>query len=98
MSDKKAKKLKEKMKTLRLEIDSADKLLVEVLQHRFKAVKKMGKLKNANKIPLYQKARWNEVMADRVKRAKKLKVNENFMRAVLKLIHQESIRIQRGKK
>ena len=98
MSVKKGKSLQEKLKNLRTEIDSADKILIEVLYHRFKAVKKVGKLKKKLGLPLVQKERWEEVVIDRVKRGNKIKLNELFVRAMLRIIHQESVRIQRGKK
>ena len=87
-----------KLEALRLEIDSADRLLIQILKHRFQAVKKVGKLKAANDLPLFQKNRWNDVVEDRLKQAGKAKVGGAFMRSLLKLIHQEALRIQRGGK
>ena len=79
-------------------IDEADQALFKALGQRFKAVEQVGRIKRKNKMPLYQKARWQEVVENRVKLAKKQKVDTDFTKALLKLIHREAIRIQKGKK
>ena len=94
----KSKLLAKKLNALRIEIDSADKLMIDILKHRFQAVEKVGKLKVANGMPLQQKARWDEVVKDRLKRAAKAKLGDAFMLSLLRIIHKEAIRIQRSKK
>ncbi len=79
-------------------IDEADKVLLQALGSRFKAVEQVGKIKHRNQMPLFQKARWEEVVENRLKLAKKQKVNPDFTKSLLKLIHREAIRIQKGKK
>ena len=94
----KNEKFTSKLEALRLEIDSADRLLIQVLKHRFQAVKKVGTLKVAHELPLFQKERWNRLVEDRLKQAGRAKVDGDFMRSLLKLIHKEAMRIQRGDK
>ena len=79
-------------------IDNADRALFSALSHRFKAVEKVGKIKHKNAMPLYQKARWQEVVKDRIEQATALKVDARFTRALLALIHKEAIRIQKKEK
>ena len=86
------------LKNCRAEIDQADQALFQALGARFKAVEKVGKIKKKHQMPLYQKARWQEVVEERLKLAKKNKVDEFFTRSLLKLIHREAIRIQKGEK
>jgi chorismate mutase len=86
--------LKTKLQALRKQIDAADRSLLSALGARFRAVEKVGTLKHAHGLPLYQKARWEEVVEDRVKTANKVNVNEKFTRDFLKLIHKEALRIQ----
>ncbi len=88
---------KKKLKLLRDQIDSADQAILNALGKRFKAVNQVGVIKRRAKMPLYQKARWDEVVVDRLKKAKKYKVGEGFTRSLLKLIHKEAISIQKKK-
>ena len=87
--------LKKAFKKFRTEIDSADRMILNSFARRFKDVNQVGKIKHALDLPIYQKARWDEVVLDRVKMAKRAKVDEAFTRALLKLIHKEAIRIQK---
>jgi chorismate mutase len=87
-------KLAEQLLACRKKIDAADRALLAALSARFKAVEKVGKLKHAHGLPLYQKARWQEVVENRVQIAHQVKVDEQFTRKFLRLIHQEAIRIQ----
>jgi chorismate mutase len=86
------------LKKLRQVIDRADRALIQALGQRLQAVEKIGRIKRRLKLPLYQRARWNEVVEDRVKRGRAKRLDEAFMRKLLALIHRESIRIQKNKK
>jgi chorismate mutase len=86
------------LKRLRKKIDQADKALVQAFAKRFDAVEKVGKLKKKQNLPVVQKARWKELLADRVKRAKRLGVSEEFIKKVFGAIHLEAIRIQKRRK
>ena len=90
--------LEKTLASMRVKIDAADLQLLNALGDRFKAVEKVGKVKNQHGLPLYQKARWEAVVEDRLKKAKRFKVSEDFTRKLLKLIHQEAIRIQKEQK
>ena len=72
------------LQACRKKIDAADRALLSALGARFKAVEKVGVLKHAHGLPLYQKARWEEVVEDRVKTARKVSVDEKFTRDFLK--------------
>jgi chorismate mutase len=86
------------LKRLRKKIDQADKALIKAFSARFDAVEKVGNLKKKLKLPVVQKARWKELLADRLKRAKRLGVSESFVKLVFKAIHLEAIRIQKRRK
>jgi len=88
-------KVKKKLLKLRDAIDRADRDLLKAFQKRNKAVEKVGVLKRAHKLPVVQPERWLEVLENRVARGRKLKIHEPFLREILELIHQESIRIQK---
>ena len=93
-----AAQLKKDLKSLqglRKKIDSADRKLFAALSQRMKAVEQVGKIKKTHDMPLYQKARWQEVVDNRLGQAKDLNIDAKFTLAFLNLIHKESIRIQK---
>jgi chorismate mutase len=92
------KKTDQQLKRLRKKIDQADKDLIKAFSMRFDAVEKIGKLKKKQKLPVVQKARWKELITDRVKRAKRLGVSEAFIKTVFNAVHAEAIRIQKRRK
>jgi chorismate mutase len=83
-----------KLSQLRKQIDRADRQLMKALGVRLATVKKIGHIKIAQGLPLLQKARWNEVMAERLKIAKRVGLAQEFTHALYELIHQEALRIQ----
>jgi chorismate mutase len=93
-----SKKTDRELKRLRGKIDQADKALLKAFSARFDAVTKVGKLKKKLNLPVVQKARWKELLSDRVKRAKRLGVSEIFVKKVFGEIHLEAIRIQKRRK
>jgi chorismate mutase len=86
------------LRRLRKKIDQADKALLQAFAKRFDAVEKVGKLKKKQNLPVVQKARWKELLTDRVKRAKRLGVSGDFTKKVFGAIHLEAIRIQKRRK
>jgi chorismate mutase len=92
------KNTSQELKRLRKKIDQADRALLKAFSDRFDAVEKVGNLKKKLKLPVVQKARWNELLADRLKRAKQLGVAQSFVKTVFKEIHLEAIRIQKRRK
>jgi chorismate mutase/prephenate dehydrogenase len=96
--DREAAKLAKSLQACRKKIDAADEALLKALGARFKAVTQVGILKNAHGLPLYQKARWEEVVKHRLERAATHAVHGDFTKSLLKLIHKEAIRIQKNKK
>ncbi len=87
-----------KMLKLRKAIDKADAQLLKALSNRFKVVKQIGIIKIQEKIPLVQKARWDELVQDRVTKAKALGLNAAFTKAILEIIHIEALSIQKQQK
>jgi len=84
-----------KLNQLRVKIDGADRALLKALGVRFKAVKELGYLKKKLRMPIVQKSRWNQVMKDRLKKAKKVNLSRSFTKAIFNLIQDEAIRIQK---
>jgi chorismate mutase len=87
-------KFEKDLEKLRKQINEQDKMLLLTLRNRFKIVKKVALLKKKHDLPVLQSARWKTIIADRVKRGLKYKLNPDFTSAIMKLIHKESIRLQ----
>lgn len=82
------------LEDLRGQIDRIDKELLEVLSERMKVVEKIGQYKNDNNVTTLQVARWDALLADRLKKASTLSLSDGFVEDIMKSIHKESIRIQ----
>jgi chorismate mutase len=82
------------LKKLRKRIDAADRALLKALGDRMAVVERIGRVKVAAGVPLLQKVRWKEVMAERLKIAGRLGLSGPFTNALYTLIHQEALRIQ----
>ena len=88
-------KAQKQLEKLRMMVDRADLELLMALYKRGNAVAKVGELKLEYNLPLAQPRRWKEVVRSRVNLGKELKINEKFLRSILGLIHDESLRIQK---
>lgn len=75
----------------RNEIDRLDDQMIHILAERLKIVEKIGEYKKNMNLTILQLERWSEVIQDRIKTAKALGLEEEFMEKILKIIHQESI-------
>lgn len=91
------KNINTKLSILRDEIDHLDQKLLEILSKRAKVVKKIGKLKNNNKIPPLDKTRWLEVIKSNSVKSKSLNLSTKFTNKIFKVIHEHSISLQQIK-
>jgi chorismate mutase len=83
------------LKLLRLEIDRADRELVQILSRRMKVVRRIGVLKKKYSQPVLQSVRFSEILKSRAKAAKKKGLSQDFALRLLKLIHNEAVQIQK---
>ena len=79
---------------LRESVDEIDEEIIELLSKRLELVKKMAVFKKDHNITILQIKRWNEVFNERVKKGTIKGISKNFLLKMLKLLHEESIRIQ----
>jgi len=89
------KNFNHQLKLLRKQIDSIDTQLVDLLMQRMKIVDKIGHYKMDNNISILQIKRWAEILKTRTKLAEENQLDLEFINNMLKLIHEESIRIQK---
>lgn len=81
---------------LRKSIDDLDAELLNILSKRIAVVRQLGLRKKQSGLTLLQGERWNEVVHSRIEAAKLLQMEPSFVAALLKVIHDESLRIQIG--
>lgn len=78
----------------RSQIDSVDAQILELLASRMGMVDKIGGYKREHQVAILQLERWAEVLKTRGDMGNELGLSKHFVRKLLDLIHQESIRIQ----
>lgn len=79
---------------LRDQIDKLDDEIMQRLAERMKISRKIGAYKKENNITILQVSRWEEIIHTRVALGLAMGLADGFSRDLLKLIHQESIRVQ----
>lgn len=92
-----AVEFKNKLNTLRTQIDLIDSQLMATMGKRMKIVDTIGELKKQNNVAILQVKRWNEVLERMNAIGKEENLSEEFISRVYKAIHQESIQHQQQK-
>lgn len=85
---------KNKLNTLRTQIDVVDHQLIESLGKRMKVADQIGHLKKENNVAILQTKRWNEILGKMILEGEQNSLSEEFILKVFKAIHQESINHQ----
>ena len=80
--------------TLRRKIDHLYNDLLEILAKRMNVSREIGRYKMRHNMPVVQAGRYGDIMTSRILAARAQGMSEDFMRAVLSAIHEESVRIQ----
>jgi chorismate mutase len=83
-----------RLENLRLRIDDIDHEILEVLAARMKIVRQIGQYKKENKVTALQVNRWSQIIEDRLKIARKLDLDEEFIKVMFQIIHEDSVRLQ----
>lgn len=82
------------LEDLRLQIDKFDDSLMEILENRMKVAENIGRYKKENNITILQSSRWDELLRERIEKAEKKGLSEEFILKIFRAIHQESINHQ----
>jgi len=85
---------KNKLNTLRTQIDVIDHQLIETLGKRMKVADDIGSLKKTKNVAVLQVKRWNEILGKMILQGEDKNLSEEFILRVFKAIHQESINHQ----
>ena len=82
------------LESLRAQIDRIDNYMLEIMGERMDIARKIGEFKRDNGITILQTNRWDEIINDRIKKAAKKELTEDFVKDLMEAVHQESIRHQ----
>ncbi|NET36772.1 MAG: bifunctional 3-deoxy-7-phosphoheptulonate synthase/chorismate mutase type II [Cyanothece sp. SIO1E1] len=84
----------EHMDHLRHEIDEIDEEIMNMMVKRMQLSDSIGQYKKRNNIAVLQPDRWNEILERAVAQGKAKDLSPQFVEALLKAVHQESINRQ----
>ena len=84
----------ENLYELRRQIDGIDENLLELLAKRMRISREIGVYKKEHRMPILQTPRYGEILENRTKAGVAMNLNPDFVQAVLKEIHEESVRQQ----
>lgn len=84
----------ENLDLLRAKIDRIDDELIELLAKRMAVAREIGRYKKENRMSVVQADRYNDLMERRITDATHLDLTPDFVRSILSLIHEESVRQQ----
>jgi len=84
----------EELNDFRRQIDQWDTELLRVLRNRMSISEMIGRYKREENITILQTGRWSEILVDRLSKARKLGLSDEFITQIFKQIHQESISFQ----
>jgi chorismate mutase len=82
------------LESLRLQMDSLDEQLIELLNARMNLAKEIGRFKLEHGMTILQMERWKEVIETRGGWADRWGLGPTFISNLLEQLHKESIRVQ----
>lgn len=82
------------LSALRIQMDSIDEQLMELLSGRMDIAKQMGEFKKEEGLTVLHLERWREIVRTRMDWSKELGLSEEFILRVLEQVHKESIKVQ----
>jgi chorismate mutase len=81
---------------LREKLSLVDDALIELLQERMEISKLIGTFKRNHNTPILQVQRWEETLKANVEKGLSAGLSQEFAEQFIKMLHEESIRIQLG--
>lgn len=84
------------LEEIRNQVDSVDHQMIELIARRMELSDQIGEYKCRNNVAILQMERWLEILKTRTDHGRSLGLDREFTEAILKVLHQESIRRQTG--
>ena len=85
---------REGIDALRARIDLIDENLLKLLKDRMDVSVSLGRYKTEHNVAILQTGRWEQLLAEMVKRAAELGISAEAITAIMTSIHDESVRVQ----
>lgn len=82
------------LQDLRNSINLLDSAIINILAERMRIVTKVGKYKKQQNIPALDKARWQEVLSNKMDTAKKLGLDQSLVKDIYNLIHEHALKME----
>lgn len=82
------------LEELRSIMDRVDEELLNTIARRMALAEKIGEYKYQNNVTIFQIKRWREILQTRSAVGASLGLDEEFVKALMQLIHKESIHVQ----
>jgi chorismate mutase len=92
----KSDQLHSELSEFRDKLSLIDDGLIELLQERMELSRQIGLLKRNHNSPILQVQRWEETLKTTVEKALNADLSQEFAELFIKMLHEESIRIQLG--
>jgi chorismate mutase len=92
----KSDQLLSELSEFRDKLSLIDDGLIELLQERMELSRQIGLLKRNHNSPILQVQRWEETLKTTVEKALSADLSQEFAELFIKMLHEESIRIQLG--
>ena len=84
----------ENLAELRRQIDGIDEQLLELLAKRMRISREIGIYKKEHNMPILQSPRYSEILEKRSNMGEQMELNTDFVKNILKNIHEESVQQQ----
>lgn len=84
----------EYLEELRDQLDNLDNETLEIFGRRAKISRKIGEYKKENNITILQVKRWDQLLGDRLERARRDGLEEQFVKDLFDVVHKYSIEMQ----
>lgn len=82
------------LSNFRNQIDQIDNQIIELLAKRFEIVKQVGHYKKEHNLPPLQPGRWEEVLQDKIQKAKKYNIDQNCIVDIWNRIHESALKME----
>lgn len=86
-----SKTYKDQLNELRSEIDAFDDQIINIMAQRMLVSDKIGEVKKANNVAVFQSGRWDSIISKVHEKAELNELNKTFLEKIYKAIHDESI-------
>lgn len=85
----------EKLNKLREEINAIDLEIIKLIKRRFDVVKRVGKIKKVNMLPIKSVTREGQLITLLTKQAKRAKIPEELVKTIWKALFKVSYKLEK---